>query len=256
MQSEYFIDAMLRLYKGLVIYCFTALLLIPCNVLAQSAADLKLQERKKFIGKVEVFGSVAQSFPNDKSWGDFLFKSTNGQTIYESKGRMGYTLGISLIHSIVKKFEVQSKFSFDRKKYFERYMTLDNQGNPYSESVSDQMNNYISFSLVPTYFFAKPERLHLFAGLSYSCLTNSLEFGKNYINGQYVGSASINTINGFEKYVLDALGGIGYLLPLNGKVEWAVRIQGNYGLSNWDMQNNYKLRVNSLSLSLIIRYTR
>jgi hypothetical protein len=230
--------------------------LTTSTLFGQSLENLKLPEPKRFIDKVEVFGGVALNIPNDKGWGNFIFSSSNGQTIYESKEKTGYILGISLIRSMMKRFEIQGRFSLEQRKYFESYITLDFDGDPYSESISDQKNSYLNFSLVPTYFLLKPNRLHIFSGLSYSYLTKSLAYGETYVNGEYVGSVSIDTIDGFEKHVFDALAGVGYVFPLRDKFNCVIRIQGNYGLSNSIMQNYYKLSVNSLSLTLAFQYKK
>ncbi|MBL7846033.1 MAG: outer membrane beta-barrel protein [Cyclobacteriaceae bacterium] len=233
---------------------FAVFFLTTYTLFGQSSENLP--EPKRFIDKVEAFGGVALDFPNDKGWDTFISNSSNGKTIYESKEKTGYIIGIILIHSLKKRFEIQGRFSLEQRKYFESYVTLDSYGQPYSKSIADQKNNYITFSLVPTYFLLKSNRLHLFSGLSYSYLTKSLAFGETYVNGQYVGSACIDTIDGFEKQVVDALAGVGYFFSLSEKFSCVIRIQGNYGLSNSIMQNNYRLTVNSLSLALAIRYSR
>jgi len=237
-------------------FCTFFLALSGCFAFGQPSETLESPKPKGFINKVEVFGGAAINFPNVNGWDCFIFNSTNGQQIYESKEKTGHILGISLIHSVTERFDIQGRFSLDQRKYFETDVTFDSNGQPYAKATTDHRNDYITFSLVPTYFFLKPNRLHIFSGLSYLHLTKSLAFGTTYVNGQYVGSASINTIDGFEKHVVDALVGVGYFFPLRLKIDCVIRFQGNYGLSNLISQNKYSVTANSLSLALAIRYGR
>jgi hypothetical protein len=247
---------MLRSYKRLVMFYCTVLFCIPCSVIAQSAPDLKLQERKRFISKVELFGGPSLWMPDDHGLAKFLLKSSDGSIIYKAKSEAGYQFGLSLIQSIGKRFEIQGKISKVRVHYSEHETNLDLNGNVFSESILDQRNDQVVLSLIPTYFISNSDRLHIFGGVSYSFLTRSLEYGSYSAGGQSTPQPSINTIDGFEKHVLNALLGIGYCHPVSKRIEANLRIQGEYGLSYTLSQNQANISINGISLSIALRYSR
>lgn len=235
---------------------FTLLFLTTKILFGQSAQDLKLPQPKRLIDKIEVFAAPCLYFPNDHGWSDYVYNGSQGQTIYKAEKKKGYFFGVNIIHSIGKQFELQGRFAFEKRGYYENYVSLDNTGNPYSESEIEQKNNYLTFSLVPAINLLKQNRLQVFTGFTYGFLTKSIAFGKNYTNGQYIGSASINTIDGFKRHVVDALIGVGYFFPFNRNFDGIVRVQGNYGLSYTANQNDQSISINSISFSLAIRYSR
>jgi hypothetical protein len=226
-------------------------------ILAQLDADAQTENstRKRFIDKVEAFGGLNSNFPDDHGWSDFVFSSSNGKTIDKLKNKQGYFIGLSLIHSVGKRFELQGKFALEKKEYSRSVVTLDLNGSVYGESLSDQKSDYLTFSVVPAYFLSKSHKLHLFSGFSYAYINKSLVMGNSYIQGKYIGGAAINTIDG-EKNVIDALVGIGYLFPLYQHFTGAVRVQGNYGLSYTSSQNKQSTSINSIAFSLVLRYSK
>ena len=232
------------------------LLLSTYSVSGQATNRLNLLQKKKLVHRIEAFAGTGLNFPNNKGWDDYIMNSSNGHTTYKSERKSGYILGVGIAHSAKKYLEIQGRFSLERKEYLERYTTSDNNGDLYSKTSTDQKNDYLAFSLIPNFFFLESSRLHLFAGLSYLYLTKSVAFGDNYINGQYTGSASVNTIDGFERHIVEALVGVGYLVPVRDKFGCIIRVQGNYGISNSIKQNDYKLSINSLSMALAIQYNR
>ena len=222
-------------------------------MLAQSVPDLKLQEeRKKFISKVEVFGGASLWLPNDHGWADYQTKSSDHQLVSKFKSETGYQFGLGFTHVISKRFELQGKVSKVRVHYSELQRFFDVYGQPTSVSVFDQKNDQIVLSLIPSYFFSDKNRLHIFGGLSYSFLIRSMDYGI-YSTG---GHASINTINAFEKHVINALLGVGYCYPINKKIEASLRVQGEYGLSDTLNGNGERISVNGISMSMAVRYFR
>lgn len=234
-----------------VVFFFTSNIL-----LGQSTDNLKHYKPKRIISTVEFFGGLALNIPNDKGWDDLTYNGSNGRASYESTARSGHTFGITLIHSITERFELQGRASVEHRKYFESLIGYDYNGAIYSESNGVQKNKYLNCSIAPTYFLSKRHGLHLFSGITYLYLTKSLAIGELYINGQYVGGSHLNTIDGFERIVIDAIAGVGYLFSLSNTFSGAIRIQGNYGLSNSMAENQKNMSINSLSLSLAIRYKR
>lgn len=222
---------------------------------AQSFEEERFSVPKRFIDKIEIFGGPSINFPDDHGWSEFIFKVSDGRTIEKFESKEGYFVGFGLGHSLGRRFEIQGKFAAERRAYSKTLITLDFNGDIYGESNDEQKSNYLTLAVVPTYFLSGSHKLHIFSGFSYAYITKSLVVGTNYIQGQYVGGASVNTIDG-EKNVMDALIGVGYLFPLKRKVGGAIRIQGNHGLSYTSNQNNQKTSINSISLSLSIRYSR
>ncbi len=247
-------NMVVRFNKTLILY-YAVLLLIPCNGLAQSAPDLKFQAKKKFIDKVEVSGGPCLYIPNDHGWAEFVFKGSDGRTIYKANSEIGYQMGLSIVHSINSRFEIQGKFSFSKTRYSENREYLDFNDNVTARSKTDQKNNYLVLSLVPTYFLFK-NKLHVFSGFSYAFLSHSMAYDTDFSAGQSIVQPSINTIDGFRKQVVNALMGIGYCHPISRRIEGTFRIQGEYGLSYTSSQNKQSMTIHNISLSLGIRYSR
>jgi len=244
---------MLRSYKSLAIFFYTVLLLISFNAFCQSTPDLKLKERKKLISKVELFGGPSLWIPNDHGWAEFLLKLSDDQIIYKAKSETGYQFGLSLVQSISKRFEIQGKILKVRVHYSSQETNLDVHRNFSSKLEFDQRNDQIVLSLVPTYFLSDKNRLHIFGGLSYAFLTRSLEYATYSFAGP---QPALNTIDGFEKRVINALLGVGYCHPISKRIETSLRIQGEYGLSYTSSQNQQNISINGVSMSVALRYSR
>lgn len=239
-----------RAAKFTFINSLLILISIGCVAQAQSFKEVKFPEPKRFIDKIEGFVGPSLYIPNDHGWAEFTFSESNGRTIYKASSEMGFHTGINFVHSINNTFEVHGKFSIDKRRYSENRVYLDINGNVTSESQIDQKNDYVVVSLAPAYFLPEFNRLHFFAGVSYAFLTRSLAFDA------LSGGTRINTIDGFEKHVVDALAGIGYFFPIREKFSGAIRLQGNYGLSYTLNQNKQSISINGVSLTLAIRYSR
>lgn len=229
---------------------FVVSAILTCSVQYTVAQD------RIFLDKVELIGGLGINLPNSKDWSQYIYDTSNGQATYNTKSKIGHLFGISLIHSLRPKIEFQLKLAYETRNYSEIYSTYDINGILYSESLIYQDNNYITISFTPTFFPINDHSLHFFSGLSYSYLVSSIATGENYVNNQYVGGASINTKDGFESGLIDAVAGFGYLIPLSSKIQGIIRIQGNYGLTKTIDQNNLYLKVNSFFVSLGIRYLR
>lgn len=240
-------------------YLFLCLsILVGINVFSQDVNTVQLAKPKRIIDMVEVNTGFSINYPNDHGWSDFIFNSSNSQTIDKLKSKSGYYFGIGIAHALGRRFELHGKFSFERREYSRSVTTLDVNGNVYGESFSDQKNDYLSFAMIPMFFPFKSHRLHFFSGLSYAQINRSLNVSTGiYIQGQSVGGVggSVNTIDGANN-VVDALVGIGYLFPFNNHFSCVLRMQGNYELSYASSQNKQNTSINSLSLSLAIRYLR
>ncbi len=207
-----------------------------------------------FIDRVEVFVGGNITYPNSRDWAEFTFNSTDGQTVYSSKAKTGYLIGGGVSHSMSKHFEIQGRFSFEKRTYDESYQTFDGSGDPYGLSETNQGNNYLTLTITPAFYLLKIKGLYIFSGISYYYLTKSLAYGETYINGQFIGSAFINTIDGFEKHIIDAVVGVGYYFPLSKQFNALIRVQSNYGLTSTISENNYTINVNSLSAALSIQF--
>jgi len=235
---------------------FALTFLTTYTVFGQSPEKLKLPEPKRLIDKVEAFGGMALNFPNDHGWAEYVFKASDGRTIENANSEMGYFAGIGLVHSMNKRIELKVEFLFEKRLYSTSIDYLDLNGSTTSETERDQRNRYLGISLIPIYFMSDLKRLHFFVGCSYKYLTGSTAYAIYSSAGQPAGGALVNTIDGFEKHVVDALAGGGYLFPVSDEFSGCIRIQGNYGLSYTLNQNNQSLSINSVSLSLAIRYVR
>jgi hypothetical protein len=218
--------------------------------------DPKLPESKRFIDKVEIYGALTLNLPDDHGWSDYIYEGSEGRTIDNFHAERGYFYGLGLIHSLSKRFELQGRFASERRKYSESLKTLDFNGDVYAESQSQQQNDYVTFSIVPTYFTSRAKKVHLFSGFSYAYLTKSLQVGSNYVQGKYIGSASINTIDGSERHLVDVLLGAGYVFDVNKNIAVVARAQANCGVSYTANQNEQQISVNSLSFTLAIQYSR
>lgn len=238
-----------------------ALIFFLCSInlgWCQQETAYEPPKSKRFIDKLEAFGGFSINYPNDHGWSDFVFNSSNRLTIDKLQSKGGYAFGVSATHALGKRFELHGKFSFERREYSRSVTTLDVNGNIYGESFSDQKNDYLSFALIPMFFPFKSHRLHFFSGISYAQINQSLNVSTGlYIQGQSVGGigGSVNTIDGANN-VVDALVGMGYLFPFNNHFSCVLRMQGNYGLSYAFSQNKQNTSINSLSLSIAIRYSR
>jgi hypothetical protein len=232
-------------------FYYTAVLLIPCSVMAQSVPDLKVQERKKFIDKVEVFGGPSLWIPNDHGWAEYQTKSSDHQMISKFQSEAGYQFGLGFTHVINKKFEIQGRVSKVRVHYSERETFFDVYGQLTSVWTFNQKNDQIVLSLLPSYFFSDKNRLHVFGGLSYSFLTRSVQ----YVSSSTGGYGSAKTINGFEKHVINALLGVGYSYPISKRIAANLRVQGEYGLSDTLNENKERISVNGISTSIGLRYS-
>ena len=219
-------------------FIFFLVILLTGRVNAQ---DVTNNMRLKFIDKVEVFAGPGLSFLNDHGWSDFIYELNDQRTIYSYNPKLGSVIGVTLIHSIRQRFELQGKFAFEKRRYDEKIMNMDTNGFLDNESLTTQKNNYFAGSLVASYSLSKSNRFHFFLGGSCNLLTKSLAIAAYKTNGQPSGGASVNTIDGFEKYTFDVLAGIAYLKPLNDVLTGVLRLQGNYALSYASDQNNQQL---------------
>lgn len=210
----------------------------------------------KFINKIEIFAGPGLSFIDDNGWSDFIYNLSDQRTIYSYHPKTGSIIGLSLIHSFKQRFELQGKFSFEKRSYDEKIMNLDTNGSLDSESLTTQKNDYLVGSLVASYSLSKSNRFHFFLGGSAYYLKKSRAIASYTTNGQPTGGASVNTIDGFEKYTFDALAGIAYLMPLGDVLTGVLRLQGNYVLGYSAAQNNQQLSINSISMTLALRYSQ
>jgi hypothetical protein len=223
-----------------------------CPSLAQT--NSKRYSSPKLIDKIQVFGGLSMNFPNDKGYDDYVYIASDKRTTYESSAESGYVLGISAIQSM-KRFELQGRISFEQRQYSEANSYYELNGDLHGQSFTLQKYDYLTFSLVPTYFLSASRRFHLFAGFCYAHLSRAFAYSQSYVNGQY-DSAIINTFDGSKKHIVDAIAGVGYCLPIGEKFRCIVRCQGNYGLNNTEQQNMFKLSINSLSMSMAVEYLR
>lgn len=225
------------------------LLLLPTTyALAQDLSSAQANMPVKFINKIEIFAGPVLSFIDDNGWSDFIYDLSDQRTIYSYHPKTGSIIGLSLIHSIKQRFELQGKFSFEKRRYDEKIMNLSTNGSLDSESLTTQKNDYLVGSVVGSYSLTKSNRFHFFLG-------GSLCYLKKSIN-TIIGGGAINTIDGFEKYTFDAIAGIAYLKPLNDRLTAILRLQGNYVLGYSAAQNNQQLSINSISMTLALRYSQ
>ena len=232
---------------------FFCLFLLNVPSWGQQERIYELPKPKRFIDRIEAFGGLNVNYPDDHGWSDFVFNSSNKLTIDKLKSKGGYSYGVSAVRSIGKRFELQGRVALERKEFSRSIITLDLNGNIYGESLSDQKNNYLTFSLVPIFFLSNSHKLHLFTGCSFGFINKSFITSNTYILGKYIGGAVINTIDG-EKNVIEALVGLGYLLPFSARLTAGFRIQGNYGFSYTQSQNKQSTSINSLAFSIVLRY--
>lgn len=225
------------------------LLLLPTTyALAQDLNSAQANMPVKFINKIEIFAGPGLSFIDDNGWSDFIYDISDQRTIYSYHPKAGSIIGLSLIHSIKQRFELQGKFAIEKRRYDEKIMTFDTNGSLYYESLTTQKNDYLVGSVVGSYSLTKSNRFHFFLGGSVCYLTKSIE--------TIIGGGAINTIDGFEKYTFDAVAGIAYLKPLNDRLTGVLRLQGNYVLGYSLDQNNEQLSINSISMTLALRYSQ
>ncbi len=242
----------MSLKRNLIVWIW---MLAASSALAQNSST-QANMPLRFINKIEIFAGPGLSFLNDNGWSDFIYELSDQRTIYSYHPKTGSIIGLSLIHSIKQRFELQGKFAFEKRRYDERTLELDTNGTLTSESLIAQKNNYLVGSVVASYSLSKSNRFHFFLGGSAYYLKKSLAIASYTTNGQPSGGASVNTIDGFEKYTFDALAGIGYLMPLNDILTGVLRLQGNYALSYSSNQNKQQLSINSISMTLALRYSQ
>jgi len=234
----------MSLKRNLIVWIW---MLAASSALAQNSST-QANMPLKFINKIEIFAGPGLSFIDDNGWSDFIYALSDQRTIYSYHPKTGSIIGLSLIHSIKQRFELQGKFSFEKRRYDEKIMTFDTNGSLYYESLTTQKNDYLVGSLVGSYSLSKSNRFHFFLGGSVCYLKKSIT--------TIIGSGAINTIDGFEKYTFDAVAGITYLKPLNDRLTAFLRLQGNYVLGySLDLING-QLDINSISVTLGLQYSQ
>ena len=137
-----------------------SILLSHFALFAQPQVDIEKYRPKRIIDKIEILGGPTVFFPDDHGYTELIDKLSLGTLSYEISKKWGYCYGIAISHSLSKRFEISLRVMNERKGYFEGYNTYDGNGDLYGISNSEILNNYLTYSLIPTYFFSNKKSNH------------------------------------------------------------------------------------------------
>jgi hypothetical protein len=168
--------------------------------------------------------------------------------------KVGYSVGLGLIHNINKKLEMQCRLLWEVKGYKQEQMW--GAGSNVHKFTSNTTNNYITLSMAPRFYIGKENRFHIFSGLFYSRLMNSLTKAVLYYSN---GSVQFNTAPNspyINDYDMGILVGGGYTLYRFNKVEMLMQVQGDFSTVNIENNNSIIMRYNRLMVCLFLKFNR
>ena len=268
---------MLRFYKGPMIHYCTALLLIPCNVIAQSAPDFKLPESKKLIDKVEIFSGPNLSFNS----GNMFIENYRGEyannniVTNKRKPKPGYLLGV--YHPLAKRLDLNLRVQYEQKG---TKNILDNPLNPVDDdtrqiSTDNYTYNYVTINVSPVVYLGNKKNWMVSVGAYYSKIkhvrgtsevynTRDNQIDKGTFKGRYFyhlredggmdGFSWVPYLNSIENNDWGVVSSIGYQMAFQEKHSIGIQLQDNFGFKNINKNNPYNLKEENHSLSIIISY--
>jgi len=140
---------------------FAFLFLTAHTLLAQSSNDLKLQEPKRFIDKVEVFAGPSLSF----NYGNKFVENYNDENVSNERLlKPGYAFGIGVYHSISNRFDLNVRLQYEQKG------TNSELNTPTLKINSEYTYKYLTIGLTPQTYFGHNRNLALAIGGYYSIL--------------------------------------------------------------------------------------
>ncbi len=191
-------------------------------------------------------------FPNDHGYSEYIKNISGGNHTFALDSKLGYSLGVGLIHLISNRFEIHGRILFEEKGYVQSDFIV-SSGDTH-KFTSDYKNSYLTIAVMPSIHFGKEKRFHAYLGGYYSHLTNSTFTATEYLNGQilssqrYMGNAS--------SYEAGILTGVGYSPLEKQMVSMDIQIQGNLGMSNVIDDGQIRITSNCLMLIVVLKYAR
>ncbi len=238
--------------RSLIFLLRVTLTLILQQGLSQTVdTDLEKYRPKRFIDKVEVLLGPGLMLPDDHGWSSFVQNNIPFHT-FTIESKVGYSVGIGLIHSLNRNFEMSCRLLLERKGYIEENI-LTGSGTE-NRFVSDHQNDYVSVVALPVYKLGKRRLFQVFAGVNYSYLTSTLFTSTQYLQGVIVSQGKL--IGGAKSYELSVVSGLGYSINLGLKTALNFQIQYNLGLTDIINENGERISCNALYFFVGLKYKR
>jgi len=228
--------------KGLIIWNSVILLLITKVCLyAQDRPEIQELMPKQFIDKVEIIAGPSLMLPYGSAYIDSMLRV-----------KIGYSVGLGLIHSLSKRLEMQCRVLWEGKGY--KQEQLWGAGSYVHRFTANTTNNYITISVVPRYYVGKENRFHICSGAFYGRLMHSSTKEALYYSN---GKMSYST-NPHSQYISNwdagvSVGGGYSLTSFKGK-ELLIQAQGNFSIVNIEDNNSIITKYNSIMLTLMLKF--
>lgn len=185
--------------------CGLFTLFIYESSLAQEKPDLTMYQ-KRLIDKIELVTGLGLFLPNDHGYSEYIKNTSQGTETFETQKKVGYSIGLGLIRSVSKHFELRGRILFEGKGYVQTDVSIYTDVKMF---VDDFSNNYVTYSILPTILLDR-NKLNVFAGVFYSQLTKSTFVSTEYLNGQIQSSHLLTGV--VASYESGIVGGFGYAI--------------------------------------------
>jgi Outer membrane protein beta-barrel domain len=193
---------------------------------------------------------------------DESVSSMGGGTYYINTvmNKIGYSMGVGLLHNFNKHFELHARFLWERKGIEEKTdsVSIALTGMLLGEgtlSKHDTRNDYITISIVPQLLLGKRARFNIGTGVYFGLLKES-RIKNEYF---YPIPHSYSHKGNYDKYDFGLSFNVGYTFSLDRNLWFTIQFLDSYGInqiSNWHKSYGFSPWYNnSYSLLLGVRFT-
>lgn len=223
---------------------------------AQQEIKYERLARRKIINKVGIILGPTYLMPYQNP--DFVYgfnnppnPSPNLIPIYRMKNKFGITAGVTALHSINDKIEIEGRALYEKMGYIEEQQLIQ----PGNDELSklDVDDHYLTTSALINY--TAKRNLIFSLGFRYNRILNSNGVSTTYVNG--VGS-NISIINFTNDYLNQFNGNIlastGYIIEVTKKTQLRIQLQFGFGVGN-QVKATSKYFIKSNEFSFLTTYT-
>ena len=239
-----------------MLYIFIGLCFVLITAFSQNAVEYGQLKSKRVVDNIEILGGPSLFLPNDHGYAELIKRTSMGQSSHETFRKWGYGYGLAASRLIGNRFEVSLRVMLERKGYFEEIATFDINGNAYSRSKYEIRANYITYSIIPTFYVTKAKNLGVSLGFCAYDIRKAIGYLRvNYSNGQYLPPiGTFDVTDGFLNPEWGILSAIEYSYPISSRFRLSASAQFVLGISNMREQNQYTLSGCNLISMLSVKY--